>query len=136
MKVVESLVSCYQRKFQTNNVSQITFQSILTLTFSRGQTSINDHLHIQALLQPNIVHHLNNLQNKHILTKIISGLLITKLQTLDFSLNSIKGLQIWYMSLLSSSTFLAQLRMVSVVLLVLRTPCVSERRSKKLRTFL
>lgn len=64
----------YQRMSEINNVNHLIFKSVLTLGFSCGQTSINDHLHIQALLKPDVVHHLNNLQNKHILPKIIPSL--------------------------------------------------------------
>lgn len=59
---------------QTNNQQNITTSDTLTLSSAGGETPVGDHPQVQALLQPNPLHHTDDLENQHVLTQIISCL--------------------------------------------------------------
>lgn len=46
----------------------------LTLRSAGGETPVGDHPQVQALLQPNPIHHTDDLENQHVLTQITSRL--------------------------------------------------------------
>lgn len=49
-----------------------TLWSILTPSSASGETSEDDHSHIETLLDPDLVHDSYHLQSQHILPQVIS----------------------------------------------------------------